>query len=66
MKIHQFRLVINGQKFQYWFYWMQILAAAKRFANKYCYQLDSLELSRDQKNNAWTVTGVTLSLNKQH
>ena len=27
---------------------MQILAAAKRFADKYCYQLDSLTLSKDQ------------------
>ena len=28
---------------------MQILAAAKRFADKYYYQLDSLKLSTDQK-----------------
>ena len=28
---------------------MQIIAAAKQFANKYYYQLDSLKLSRDQK-----------------
>ena len=28
---------------------MQILAAARRFSNKYYYQLDRLKLSRDQK-----------------
>ena len=43
--------VNDDQKLRYWFYSMQILAAAKRFANNYYYQLDSLKLSRDQKQN---------------
>ena len=42
-------LAVHDQKLKYWFYWMQILASAKGSASKYCYQLDSLKLSRDQE-----------------
>ena len=42
-------LAVYDQKLKYWIYWMQIPASAKSFASKYCYQLDSLKLSRDQK-----------------
>ena len=45
---NSFILAVNDQKLKYWFYWMQILAAAKHFANKYYYQLDSVKLSKDQ------------------
>ena len=39
---------------------MQILAAPKRSARKYYYQLDNLKLSTDQKQyNTPTVTGET-------
>ena len=41
---NSFILAVHDQKSKYRFYWMQILGAAKRFANKYCYyQLDSLK-----------------------
>ena len=42
-------LAVHDQKLKYWIYWMQIPASARRFASKYRYQLDSLKLSRDQK-----------------
>ena len=52
--------VNDDQKLRYWFYSMQILAAAKGFTNNYYYQLDSLKLSRDQKQNfnrgTWNIT----------
>ena len=45
---------------------MQILAAAKRFANKYrYYQFESLKLSLKTQKNTSTVTGKTLRLSKQ-
>ena len=46
---------------------MQILAAAKRFANKYrYYQFESLKISlKTPKKNTSTVTGKTLRLSKK-
>ena len=60
---NSFILAVNDQKLKYWFCWMQILEAARRFANKYYYQLDSLKLSRDQKQyfnrDRWKITLIS-------